>query len=223
MLTTGDVALRVRVMPDLLAEALEAAIVFGELDPGSRVIEEEIASRYGVSRSPVRDALCKLEADGLVVREEHKGVRVTPVSRRDPYEVYRCRIELEGIAAKDAARNWVEPMDQILRSGLGSVRKAYASRDVKEYFLANVAFTDAVHQASGNVTLIRLMKSIGKQALRYRYLAYRSAPRLMGVSVQGTDEIVELILFRQGRKARRATAKLIEGSWQTIRVFVPEA
>ncbi len=223
MLTTGDVALRARVMPDLLAEALEAAIVFGELDPGSRVIEEEIASRYGVSRSPVRDALRKLEADGLVVREEHKGVRVTPVSRRDLDEVYRCRIELEGIAAEDAARNWVEPMDQILRSALGSMHKAYAARDVKEYFLANVAFTDSVHQASGNMTLMRLLKSIGKQALRYRYLAYRSAPRLMGVSVQGTDEVAELILSRQGRKARRATAKLIEGSWQTIRDFVPEA
>jgi len=114
-------------------------------------------------------------------------------------------------------------MDQILRSALGSMHKAYAARDVKEYFLANVAFTDAVHQASGNVTLMRLLKSIGKQALRYRYLAYRSAPKLMGVSVQGTDEVAELILSRQGRKARRATAKLIEGSWQTIRDFVPEA
>jgi DNA-binding GntR family transcriptional regulator len=222
MLTTGDVAVRARVMPDLLAEALEAAIVFGEMAPGGRVIEEEIAARYDVSRSPVRDALRRLEADGLVVREEHKGARVTPVSRRDLDEVYRCRIELEGMAAEDAAFRWQAPTDQALRAALAAMREAHAARDIKAYFLANVAFTDEVHRACGNLTLMRLLKSIGKQALRYRYLAYRSSPRLMGMSVEGNREIAELVASRQGRKARRITAKLIEQSWQTIREFVPD-
>src|SRR5512133_803039 len=78
MLGTSEILVRARVMPQVLAEALESAIVFGELAPGERIIEEEIAARYDVSRSPVRDALRRLEAGGLVVRADHRGARVTP-------------------------------------------------------------------------------------------------------------------------------------------------
>jgi GntR family transcriptional regulator, rspAB operon transcriptional repressor len=222
MLGTSEVPVRARVMPHLLAEALESAIVFGELAPGGRIIEEEIAARYDVSRSPVRDALRRLEADGLVVRAEHRGARVTPVSRRDLDEVYLCRIELEGLAAAEAAKHWQPPADTRFTEQLATMRAAFDANDIKRYFVANVGFTDAVHRASGNVTLERLLKSIGKQALRYRYLAYQAAPELMGASIEGNREIVDLVIARRGADARRITAKLIERSWQTIRRFIPD-
>ncbi len=222
MLSPGDNVLRVRVMPQVLAEALESAIVFGELAPGGRIIEEEVAARYDVSRSPVRDALRRLEADGLVVREDHRGARVAPISRRDLDEVYQCRIELEGLAAQQAARNWQAPADEALLQKLAAMRAAYKASDIRAYFIANVEFTDAIHRASGNVTLQRLLKSIGSQALRYRYLAYRSAPKLMGVSVEGNREIVELVQARKGAQARRITEQLIERSWKTMRDLIPD-
>ena len=208
-------------MPQLLAEALESAIVFGELAPGGRIIEEEIAARYDVSRSPVRDALRRLEADGLVVRVDHRGARVTPISRSDLDEVYLCRIELEGLAAQQAAKRWRAPDDGVFAEKLAAMRLAFKANDIKRYFLANVAFTDAVHRVSGNATLQRLLKSIGKQALRYRYLAYDAAPKLMGTSVEGNREIVDLILTRKGAQARRVTAQLIERSWRAIRDVIP--
>ena len=221
MLASSDVPVRPRVMPQVLAEALESAIVFGELAPGARIIEEEIAARYDVSRSPVRDALRRLEADGLVLRVDHRGARVTPIGRFDLDEVYLCRIELEGLAAQQAARRWQPPVDTVLAEKLAAMRAAFKANDVRGYFVANVAFTDAVHRASGNVTLQRLLKSIGKQALRYRYLAYRSEPRLMSASVEGNREIVDLILARKGAQARRITAQLIERSWRSIRDVIP--
>lgn len=222
MLATSEGPVRARVMPQLLAEALESAIVFGELAPGGRIIEEEIAARYDVSRSPVRDALRRLEADGLVVRADHRGARVTPVSRTDLDEVYLCRIELEGLAAQEAAKRWQPPADSLLADQLAAMRVAFEANDIKAYFVANVGFTDAVHRASGNVTLERLLKSIGKQALRYRYYAYQSAPELMDISIEGNREIVDLIIAHEGVKARRITVKLIERSWQTIREFIPD-
>jgi DNA-binding GntR family transcriptional regulator len=221
MLPSSDVSVRARVMPQVLAEALESAIVFGELAPGARIIEEEIAARYDVSRSPVRDALRRLEADGLVVRADHRGARVTPIGHFDLDEVYLCRIELEGLAAQQAARRWQPPIDTVFKEKLAAMRLAFRTNDVKAYFLANVAFTDAVHRASGNVTLQRLLKSIGKQALRYRYLAYRSAPKLMSASVEGNREIVDLVLARKGAQARKITAQLIERSWRSIRDVIP--
>ena len=221
MLATSDGLVRSRVMPQMLAEALESAIVFGEMSPGARIIEEEIAARYEISRSPVREALRRLEADGLVVRADHRGARVTPVSRTDLDEVYLCRIELEGLAAEEAAKHWQPPAAAAFADQLATMRAAFGANDIKAYFVANVGFTDAVHRASGNVTLERLLMSIGKQALRYRYLAFRSAPALMDMSIDGNREIVDLILAREGAKARRITVKLIERSWRTIREFVP--
>jgi len=223
ILHADDAPLRARVMPQMLAEALEKAIVFGELAPGGRIIEEEIALRFDVSRSPVRDALRRLESDGLVVRKDHHGARVSPISRVDLDEVYVCRIELEGLAAQQAARCWQPPADRIFADQLTAMRRAFKGGDVRSYFLANVAFTDAVHRASGNATLQRLLKSISKQALRYRYLAYRTAPKLMGMSVEGNREIVELILARKGAQARRITGRLIEQSWRAIRDVIPDA
>jgi GntR family transcriptional regulator, rspAB operon transcriptional repressor len=222
MLASSEISIRARVMPQLLAEALESAIVFGELPPGGRIIEEEVAARYDVSRSPVRDALRRLEADGLVVRTDHRGARVTPISRPDLDDVYLCRIELEGLAAQQAAKRWQSPSEDVFAQGLAAMRAAFKANDVRKYFIANVAFTDAVHRASGNATLQRLLKSIGKQALRYRYLAYRSAPKLMRMSVEGNREIVDLILARRGAQARRITAQLIERSWRTIRDTIPD-
>lgn len=210
-------------MPELLADALESAIVFGELAPGNRIIEEEVATRYDVSRSPVRDALRRLQADGLVVRSDHRGARVTPISRSDLDEVYVCRIELEGLAAQMAARNWRPPSEIEFAEKLAAMRRAYKANDIRAYFVANVGFTDAIHRASRNVTLQRLLKSIGKQALRYRYLAYRTAPRLMGISVEGNREIADLVLARKGAQARRITAQLIERSWRAIRDVIPNA
>jgi GntR family transcriptional regulator, rspAB operon transcriptional repressor len=222
MLGSSEVAVRMRVMPEVLAEALEAAIVFGELAPGGRIIEEEIAARYDVSRSPVRDALRRLEADGLVIRSDHRGARVTPISRADLDEVYLCRIDLEGLAAQQAARRWQAPVDDEFMQQIAAMRTAFKATDIKAYFIANVGFTDAVHRASGNITLQRLLKSIGKQALRYRYLAYQAAPGLMSMSVEGNREIVDLILARKGAQARRITAQLIERSWKAIRDVIPD-
>ena len=223
MLQTSEVQVRTKVMPELLADALESAIVFGELPPGNRIIEEDIATRYDVSRSPVRDALRRLQADGLVVRSDHRGARVTPISRSDLDEVYLCRIELEGLAAQMAAKHSGPSSEIEFSEKLAAMRRAYSANDIRAYFMANVGFTDAVHRASGNVTLQRLLKSIGKQALRYRYLAYRTAPELMEISVEGNREIADLILARKGARARRITAQLIERSWRAIRDVIPNA
>ena len=92
-----------RVIPEELTEILQAEIIHGRLTPESRLTEEEIALRYGVSRSPVREALRNLEGEGLVVRAARRGIWVAPLSLHDLDEIYACRISLEGLAAEQAA------------------------------------------------------------------------------------------------------------------------
>jgi DNA-binding GntR family transcriptional regulator len=209
-------------MPDQLEQALESAIVFGEMVPGARVIEEEIAERYKVSRSPVREALRRLEGDGLLVRDDRRGMRITPMSRRDLDEVYVCRVALEGIAASEAAARYNEKMEKSLNDALLDLEKTFAERDIKSYFIANVAFTRVIHQAAGSPTLVRLLSGIGKQALRYRFRAYQLFPDLMTVSVEGSRDIVDMIVARDADGAKRVTERLIERSWRALRDCIDE-
>lgn len=209
------------LVPKRVADALGADIIFGRIAPESRVIEEDIAERFGVSRSPVRESIRLLERDGLVVRAERRGARVSPMSRRDLDEVYTCRLALEGVAAEEAAIR-CKPSDfRNLQQAFTRLRKAFQKSDIDGYFESNVAFTDAVHEAADNATLKRLLGGIGKQALRYRFFAYRSFPHLMSSSLEGSREIVEAIHVHDKREARVRTEELIERSWQTLRDCIP--
>lgn len=222
MLTTGQITIEPKGMPKLLAEALESSVIFGELPPGARVIEEEIAARYHVSRSPVREAFRQLETDGLLIREDRKGVRVTGVSRRNLDEVYMCRIELESIAIREASIRWKPPALDHFGRYLREMERAFKANDLKAYFVANVAFTEATHRAADNQTLRRLLNGIGKQALRYRYLAYQAFPHLIGVSIEGNRDLVKHIAVRDGDQAAKVMRELIEHSWRTVRSCVTD-
>lgn len=220
MLRDSLIDIQVRAMPDQLVQALESAIVFGELQAGTHVVEEEVAERYRVSRSPVREALRRLERDGMLVRDERRGVRVAPISRRDLDEIYMCRIPLEGLAAAQAAAMHHSEVIPRLNLCLTDLERCFNSGDIKGYFIANVAFTDLVHSAAANATLAGLLEGIGKRALRYRYFAYSTAPDLVSASVEGSREIVDMISDRNQSGAKRVTEKLIERSWKTIRNLI---
>jgi DNA-binding GntR family transcriptional regulator len=205
-----------------LARFLEEQIVFCELAPGARLTEDDVCTRSGISRSPVREAFRLLAADGLVVHSARRGIRVSPVSRRDLAEVQACRIELEGLAAAEAARNASAPDRDALRAVLARMAAARDARDARTYFRENVAFTTLIHAASRNRTLQRLLNGIGRQALRYRYIAYQEVPALMDVSLPGNRRILTAIRDRDAARARELTATLIRGSWEAIAPHIPE-
>ena len=209
------------VLAEELARFLESGIIFCEIAPGSRLTEEDISARHGLSRSPVREAFRLLAGDGLVVLSARRGIRVTPVSRRDLAEVQGCRIELEGLAASQAATHAGAADLAELRAIVEQMAAALAAGDVREYFGRNVAFTTRIHVASGNLTLMRLLNGIGKQALRYRYIAYQKVPDLMRVSLPGNRRILAAIRAHQAGRAREITASLIRNSWAAIEPHLP--
>jgi GntR family transcriptional regulator, rspAB operon transcriptional repressor len=206
-----------------LSRHLEEQIVFGELAPSSRLIEEDIVRRYGVSRSPVREALRMLEQDGLALRESRRGVRVSPLGLKDLDEVYSCRLALEGLAAEEAANNRSADDVPGLQAALSDLATASEANDIRAYFLRNVALTEKIHAVSGNQTLRRLLGTIGKQALRYRYLAYSQSPEMIDVSLEGNRAIVEAIVRQNARHARSLTEDLMQRSWRVIRQHVASA
>lgn len=192
-----------------IARILSDRIVFLELAPGARIHEEEVGATFGVSRSPVREVFRMLEADGLVVRAARKGVSVTPMSRRDLDEVYACRVGLEGLAAAEAARHLDRKARRTIETTLAAMGRAFRANDVATFFRHNVAFTRAIHAASRNQTLIRIVAGIEKQALRYRYLAHLQSQEMLSMSLAGHGEVAEAILAGDANLARRRAEQLM--------------
>lgn len=198
-----------------LREHLEQRIVFGDIPAGSRLIEEEVVSEYDVSRSPVRDALRMLEQDGLLVRESRRGLKVGILTIEDLDEVYSCRLALEKMAAEQAATNRTEADIAVLQEAI--VRLEEAQDDTERFFKANLSLSDKIYESSHNHTLIRLLQSISKQAMRYRYFAYKSNPSLTSLSVNSNRAIIEAIEQSNADHASALTGDVIRNSWNSIR------
>ena len=203
-------------LPQELARGLEDAIVFGDLAPGARLVEEEIATRFAISRSPVREAIRILEVRGLVRREARRGSSVTELGRNDLDEVYACRVELEGLAAAEAAGACrpadLDHLDERLK-WLAAAREHGGTRG---FLRASMALSRAIHEASHNRTLIRLLSTLEPQAMRYRFLAYARAGELMDASIEGNRAVAAAIHAGDRRGASAATRRMIRSAWTVI-------
>jgi DNA-binding GntR family transcriptional regulator len=218
----GDFALPAMIAPEI-ARVLSRQITFLKLEPDARLTEEELCAQFGVSRSPVREAFRMLEADGLVIRAARRGVRVAPMSRADLDEVYACRVGLEGLAAAEAARAADEDSLAHLTERLTDMQKALDGHDVERFFDRNVAMTQAIHAASGNATLMRIIVGIDKQALRYRYLAHLKTQEMLDLSIEGQREVIAAIAARKPLLARRRAERLIRRAHGVIARSLAEA
>jgi DNA-binding GntR family transcriptional regulator len=221
MLDAPDALLE--AIPEGLARRLEDEIIFGRLEPLTRLTEEDVALRYGVSRSPVREALRLLERDGLVNRAARRGIWVAPMSLRDFDEVYTCRIPLEGIAAAQAARSTAAACKERSSSLLDQMREARAAGDARRFFLADVQGSKLIYELADNATLRRLLASLEKQALRYRFFAYARNADIVGLSADATERIFGCIVAGDAERARELTEELIGGIRRTMRPLIAES
>ena len=209
-------------LPQELARGLEDAIVFRDLTPGARLVEEEIATRFAISRSPVREAMRILETRGLVLREARRGSRVTELSRRDLDEVYACRVDLEGLAAAAAAGARSPANLDLLDERLQWLAVAREHGGARGFLRASMAMSRAIHDASHNRTLIRLLSTLEPQAMRYRFLAYARTEALMDASIEGNRAVAAAIHSGDRRDASAATKRMIRHSWTIIGRVVGE-
>jgi DNA-binding GntR family transcriptional regulator len=135
-----------------IVERLRDAILAGRLQPGSRLVESDLTSRFGVSRGPVREALRRLTADGLIEHWPHRGAVVRRLTEREIRELFLIRIEMEALAARLAAA--ADAPERRARF-VASIRPIYADapRNPCEYLSENTAFHDAVMALADNLAL----------------------------------------------------------------------
>ncbi|MFI6903659.1 GntR family transcriptional regulator [Nonomuraea sp. NPDC050394] len=139
---------------------LKERIIEGDLHPGQRLIERDLAAELEVSRVPVREALGRLEAERLVVLVPRQGVLVSPFTPQDVADFFDVRESLEVLAARLAARRAGGNGLAALRAVLDQADEATRRRDARAIALANAAFHTAVVALSGNALLIDMMRPL---------------------------------------------------------------
>lgn len=158
--TWGVEEVRGRVLRHEIAAALRAAIQDRRLQPGERILEADLARRFGVSRQPVREAIRELEREGLLTCLPNRGTFVTRVSVADALAVCDVRAELEGLAARLAVRN-LSPADcQRLRQIPDRMRAAAERRDLQELITLDLELHDLVIARANHSLLQRVLASI---------------------------------------------------------------
>lgn len=161
----------------LVYEELKMRILKGEIAPGQRLMEVETSEELGVSRTPVREAIKKLEKEGLVVVEPRKGTYAAQISDNDLIEILEVREALEALAAQYA----VKRMKASQKDKLISVSKKY-NKAVEDGMLPlmikyDTEFHRILVDGSNNRTLINLIEQLQELLLRFRYLYYDNARR----------------------------------------------
>ncbi len=216
--------LKLRSIGAEIADRLEAAIVREAFRPGEKLREIEICERFGISRSPLREAFQILEGRGLVERKPRLGTSVTPMSLKALDDITLCRIPLEGSCARLLAEHPDhEAIASRLDTCLDEMRAALAAQDLSEGFEANVRLTMMLHETCGNPVLARLLRQLDTSALRYRYGAYIRDAGMLERMIEANVAMIAAIRDGNGDKASDLTEELVRGAWHATRRIHSEA
>lgn len=162
---------------DVVFNTLRHAILRGELEPGERLMEISLAQKLGVSRTPIREAIRKLELEGLVVMVPRKGAEVADITEKDLRDVLEVRTALEKLSV-ELAMKYMKPenYDELRNANEAFVRAA-AGDDLIKTAEADVAFHEIIYMATGNKRLIQMINNLREQMYRYRleYIKDKSA------------------------------------------------
>jgi DNA-binding GntR family transcriptional regulator len=182
---------------------LRDAIVAGELAPSERLVEQELGERYGFSRATVRTALVRLEQDGLVVHERHRGARVRLVSEREAIEILEARAALEGVAARHAAEKATEQDVAELRAITAEMGRLRETGDLLAMSDCNARLHRGILELSGHEAVRRLTATLNSQMVRFQYRTIL-APGRPERSLAEHRAIVDAIASGDGEAAEEA-------------------
>ncbi len=154
---------------DVVFNTLRQAILTGELKPGERLMEIHLANRLGVSRTPIREAIRKLELEGLVTMIPRRGAEVAQITEKSMNDVLEVRRAVDALCVELACDRITDEALQDLKAACDNFENAVKTKDLKKIAQADVALHDIIVQATGNNRLIQLVNTLSEQMYRYRF------------------------------------------------------
>lgn len=193
-----------RTMQEIVYDTVREGILSGRYQPGARLIAEELAQEMGVSRMPVREALQRLEATGLVSIYPHRGAVVNELSRTEIVEVYHIRAVLEGLASRMACPNLGQDHFTRLHTFLDEMTEHAARQDMKQMLRCNQAFHEIIWEAANAPRLKDMIRTLYDTSQRYRNVSLTLPGRFVEL-VEEHRQIVEALERGDALAAERAT------------------
>lgn len=194
---------------DVVFNTLRQAILRGELKPGERLLEIHLANKLGVSRTPIREAIRKLELEGLVLMIPRKGAVVAEITEKSLRDVLEVRRALEELAMKLACEKILDEEIEELKAASKEFENALKTGDVTVYAEADVKFHDIIYRTTDNQRLIQLLYNLREQMYRYRveYLKREDSHETLLAEHQ---YIIETLEKRDAKEAVKAVCEHID-------------
>jgi DNA-binding GntR family transcriptional regulator len=206
-------------LADRIADRLKRLIVTGEIKPGQKLVEKDIATAFNVSRTPLREALARLVADGLADGIPYRGIFVRQITLRQVQDIYELRIAIEGLAAMLAAERADPDRLDTLAELLAAMDREQASDDSAELKLLNERFHHMIAVASGNALLVERLDDLWTWVTLSRTTAWSTTGRGR-TSRDEHHAIYEAIRARDPDRARTLAEDHVRRSWDNVKPFV---
>lgn len=196
---------------------LRDAILKGQLLPGDRLVAQRLATELGISRTPVKEALARLESEGLVVRAGNWGYSVRTISVRDAEELFEARLVIEVASAARAAERATEAETEAMAKLLNASRRRLKARDLIEFQHCSRGVHELIAQATGNFQIVRMFKQVNDLVVLFGVSLLRAAPSRANDILVENEAIVDAIQQRRSADAARLMGEHIENGHASFR------
>ncbi|MGH7332397.1 MAG: GntR family transcriptional regulator [Candidatus Rokuibacteriota bacterium] len=189
-----------------VTDALRDAIISGRLKPGERIRERELVATLGISRSPLREAIRILEAEGLITSLPHRGSRVSELTGVDFREINEARIMVETFAARLAVERLDDSLVAGLEASVDEARRAQPDLHAAQDFRLALRFHDEIVKACGNARIVQLYEFLKGHLLRYHHVAVSRLGRDLH-AIEEHAALIEALRRRDIREFERQLAR----------------
>ena len=189
---------------DVVFNTLRRSILTGELKPGERLMEIHLADKLGVSRTPIREAIRKLELEGLVTMIPRRGAEVAQITEKHLRDVLEVRRALDALAVELACERITAEELESLKEACANFAKETKQGNANRLARADVAFHDIILNASGNERLVQMISKLSQQMYRYRLEYVKD------------ETIYEAICSRDGRAGAEAIKNHIDNQEKAV-------
>lgn len=209
-----------RTVSEQVHAFIQRALLSGQLNPGDRLAEGELAAALGISRTPIREALRQLESDGLVVVLPHRGTYVRTLDPRRGRQLYEARLLLEPTAARAAAARITDQQLQALRPLLDSAVNDANAGDMGGASVDNEVFHATVFKIAGNDVLLELWTKIFAEWQLFRVCAWRKMPQRPRAVAAEHTALYEALAARDEDRAADLMTEHLANAWSYVESFL---
>lgn len=210
---------RRKTLHEELTQGLRDLIIHGDLPPGVKVPEKDLCEAYGVSRTPLREALKVLASEGLVILEPNRGARVSPITREDLDEVFPVMGALEALAGELACQNITPAELEEIRKYHAEMLTHHRNRDLENYYAVNQKIHEAILNAARNPTLGVHYRALSARVQRARYVA-NLTPDRWAQAVDEHEQIMTHLDAREGSKLAATLREHLENKLRAVSQFM---